>query len=212
MRSIKDALGQQTDRLASADGILANIVVALSRPTVVNTTFHLPGPLETSVSMPDADSQPFAVGDQGGQQPVAFAAVDNSALSNVASRPVVIAPFKIYRQIESVVDLWREYSLGVDGRPSIKVMYENEDETWKRGNDTERKFYDRRKVVLQLVEDLGEQRNIPNEEAAAHVEAYRLKQKPSSLNHLAKLLRKLSVQQRRQLQVTSTDMSYSRLT
>ena len=52
-------------------------------------------------------------------------------------------------------------------------MYENEDETWKRGNDTERKFYDRRKVVLQLVEDLGEQRNIDNDEAAAHVEAYR---------------------------------------
>ena len=106
--------------------------------------------------MLDADSQPLAVGDQLGQQPVAFDAVDNSALSTAAFRSTAIEPVKMSRQIESVVDLWREYLLGVDGRPSIKVMYENEDESWKRGYDTERKFYDRRKVVLQIVEHLGE--------------------------------------------------------
>ena len=81
--------------------------------------------------MPDADSQPLAVVDHLGQQPVASAAVDSSALSTVVSRPTVIAPFKMSRQIEYVVDLWRECSLGIDGRPPIKVMYENEDESWK---------------------------------------------------------------------------------
>ena len=63
MRSIKDALGQQTDRLATRDGILANVVVALLRPTVVNTIVQGPGRWKPRVSMSETDSQPLAVGD-----------------------------------------------------------------------------------------------------------------------------------------------------
>ena len=55
------------------------------------------------------------------------------------------------REIETVVDLWREYDEGIAGRPSLRHMYDSGNKDWRRGDDSERRFYRRRKKILDEV-------------------------------------------------------------
>ena len=63
------------------------------------------------------------------------------------------------------------------------TMYEGDTEQWRQ-NDPERRFYRRRNVISEAVENIADKRGIPTNEAAAALDVWRLRQANTSLNNL----------------------------
>ena len=78
------------------------------------------------------------------------------------------------RSVQTVVELWREYMVGLSGLPAMKTMYETGARLF--ASETDRRFHRRRKLILNLVEQLAKARSIPEVEAAADTETWCLHQ------------------------------------
>jgi len=53
------------------------------------------------------------------------------------------------RGISTVTDLWREWTVGLGGGPSIQMLEETRGSSWCEGN--ERRFYNRRKIIINKI-------------------------------------------------------------
>jgi hypothetical protein len=102
----------------------------------------------------------------------------------------VFPPFQMSRTLQTVRDLWNEYNKGLGGLPSVKSMYEGKDQSLKNGNDSERRFFDGRKVILWLVTQLAEDRGYTGNEAVSAMDIWVGREKISSLNALKKQILK----------------------
>ncbi|WVQ79627.1 hypothetical protein IAT38_001727 [Cryptococcus sp. DSM 104549] len=98
--------------------------------------------------------------------------------------------FTMSRDVKTVPDLWTEYTVGWDGGPPVRAMYEGTNKKQKKGrrfkDDSERKFYRRRKRVLEMVESLVNS-GVNEVEAAQRVEELREK-RGVTLNKLGEVL------------------------
>ncbi|ODO08299.1 hypothetical protein L198_00022 [Cryptococcus wingfieldii CBS 7118] len=98
--------------------------------------------------------------------------------------------FTMSREVKSVPDLWKEYTIGWDGQPAVRDIYEGNPRKRRRGkrfrDDSERKFYRRRKKVLEMVEALVE-KGVGEEEAVDRVERLRERRK-CTLNKLGEII------------------------
>ncbi|ODN72685.1 hypothetical protein L202_08124 [Cryptococcus amylolentus CBS 6039] len=98
--------------------------------------------------------------------------------------------FTMSREVKSVPDLWKEYTIGWDGQPAVRDIYEGNPRKRRRGkrfrDDSERKFYRRRKKVLEMVEALVE-KGVGEEEAVERVERLRDRRK-CTLNKLGEII------------------------
>ena len=63
------------------------------------------------------------------------------------------------RSVQTVTDLWREYTSGLNGRPSVKIMYESTE--WLFGSTTDSKSYRWRKMIPDLVDRIATHRGVP---------------------------------------------------
>ncbi|EIE80627.1 hypothetical protein RO3G_05332 [Rhizopus delemar RA 99-880] len=92
------------------------------------------------------------------------------------------------RSLISVTDVWREYSVGLAGKPSIKSMEEQYGADWgKVDNRTESRFFTRRLPLYKKIESLSNERGISCEEAAQFLEFRRVSDK-LSINQMCKLV------------------------
>ncbi|GAA5925952.1 uncharacterized protein JCM15063_005170 [Sporobolomyces koalae] len=107
----------------------------------------------------------------------------------LTSDDVALSNLKMSRKLISVTDLWEEYSVGIDDGQCTKEAYEGKDQSWRKGNDSERKFYERRKPIWREVEKQAEARGITELEAAELLEGYRTSNR-LSLNQLAEVIKK----------------------
>ncbi|KAG1035302.1 hypothetical protein G6F43_013253 [Rhizopus delemar] len=63
------------------------------------------------------------------------------------------------RSLISVTDVWREYSVGLAGNPSIKSMEEQYGADWRKvDNRTESRFFTRRLPLYKKIESLSNER------------------------------------------------------
>lgn len=96
--------------------------------------------------------------------------------------------FKMSRSLISVTDVWREYSVGLAGKPSIKSMEEQYGADWRKvDNRTESRFFTRRLPLYKKIESLSNERGISCEEAAQFLEFRRISDK-LSINQMCKLV------------------------
>jgi len=82
------------------------------------------------------------------------------------------------RTISTVVDLWREYDVGIGGQPSVRSQYEGNNDSWRKGNDSERRFYSRRMIIINAVKALAKSSCQPEVDVARSMDAYRVAQQP----------------------------------
>ncbi|OXC68258.1 hypothetical protein AYX13_03211 [Cryptococcus neoformans] len=130
-------------------------------------------------------------------QPPGGHAQTNSQASTSQTYPSPGSPisgFTMSREVKTVPDLWREYTVGLEGQPPVRSVYEVSEKKRKKGkrfkDDSERKFYRRRKRVLDLVEALIK-KGIPEDQAAKRVERLREDRKVT-LNKLGEIIPELS--------------------
>lgn len=84
------------------------------------------------------------------------------------------APFAMSRKVASVIEAWREYDQGLGGRPSIRQMYEEGGAKDWKSNDSERKFYDRRMILVKFIKQQAELRKLTPEDIADIMDGHRV--------------------------------------
>ena len=101
------------------------------------------------------------------------------------------------RTLRTIVDVWREYDEGLPGKPPIRVLYEADAHTFPNttAGNTERKFYNRRKSLYRAVHEVSVYRAVSPLEAAIQLDAWRCRQKNTSVNNAQKQLRDMKAEQ-----------------
>lgn len=101
-----------------------------------------------------------------------------------ASSQNEVPTYKMKRNLVTVTDLWREYSVGIGSGPSIKSLEENYNAKWRsQGSKTESRFFLRRLPIFKEIEKASMEKGITCEEAAQLIEQGRIR-KRYSLNQV----------------------------
>ena len=91
--------------------------------------------------------------------------------------------------ISTVTDLWREYSVGIGGRPSVQSQYEVKGRSWAK-NDSERKHYQRRMIVVKEIKQLALEYTVREVDVAARLDEFcRTSSEKISLSRLQDIIK-----------------------
>jgi hypothetical protein len=102
-------------------------------------------------------------------------------LAKAAEKP----RYRMSRTIQTVPDLWREWTVGLQGQPSIEKLDELYGWDWRAGPNAaaERQFYSRRKTLISEIRRLAAvedpSQGDPNEIVVARLEEERIRAKAS---------------------------------
>lgn len=108
----------------------------------------------------------------------------NNGETSRSSSPISPAQYKMNRDLATIIDLWREYDVGLSGSPSIKSLEGGFGTKWRKSR-TESKFFSTRLIVYKEVQKISENECISTEEAAKKLERRRVDLKVS----IAKLIK-----------------------
>jgi hypothetical protein len=61
-----------------------------------------------------------------------------------------LSSYKLSRALTTVMEVWKEYKIGLGGHPSVEHLDQTYKATWRKGS-TERKFYSRRKRLYKKI-------------------------------------------------------------
>jgi hypothetical protein len=92
--------------------------------------------------------------------------------------------YKLSRTIATVHDLWREWSIGIGGRPAVKVLEDTWGAKWRK-DTTERRFFNRRRIVIDEVNRIASDDGVTIEEAIRRLDD-KMKASSKSLDWLQK--------------------------
>lgn len=95
--------------------------------------------------------------------------------SNESSTATILAElpaYKMDRTILNVVDVWREYTAGIGGGPSVEYLEKNFQTKWRKDR-TESRFFSSRSVIYNEIRRISERDFISKEEAASILERRR---------------------------------------
>ncbi|KAG1026790.1 hypothetical protein G6F43_014095 [Rhizopus delemar] len=81
--------------------------------------------------------------------------------------------YKMNREIISVTDVWREYSEGLGGNPSVQYLEEKYGTAWRKERKDSR-FFSRRNEIYNGIKRKAEEDRISFEEAAKKLEERRV--------------------------------------
>lgn len=93
--------------------------------------------------------------------------------------------YRMSQTIQTIPDLWREWTAGLQGQPSIEKLDELYGSDWRSGPDAaaERQFYSRRKTLISEIKRLaaveGSSRGDSYETVVARLEEERIQAKAS---------------------------------
>lgn len=109
---------------------------------------------------------------------------------NVTRNAAVPTAYTLSRTIVTVTDLWREYTVGLSGCPSVRGLEQQYGTSWRRGKES--RFFSRRNEVYQYIIMKANADSITQEEAARRLEERR-KSLGVSVDKLRKLLKQETI-------------------
>ena len=107
-----------------------------------------------------------------------------SGAETVSPLPSPPVNYRMSRTIATVHDLWREWSLGIGSGPSVKALEDIWGTKW-RNSDAERRFFNRRRIIIDEVNRMVKEESITVEEAIRILDA-KMKASNKSLDWLQK--------------------------
>ncbi|RXK35195.1 hypothetical protein M231_07566 [Tremella mesenterica] len=196
---------QREQMKAVSDGVML-IQTALNRPLII------PGPLQALLAeISSGNSQPSNISDNhlipstsSGSEAIPLASSSSLSVTLQATSDVslpylqdplqttILTPFTMNRTVCTVQELWQEYTLGINGRPSIQSQYESSSNGLKQASETEKRFYRRRMNNIRAVKDLASAREVNGKEAAQLWDKHRQSLQNPSLDALQNWLNKAS--------------------
>jgi hypothetical protein len=91
------------------------------------------------------------------------------------------------RTITQVSEVWKEYKKGLAGKPAVQQLEKKHKTAWRK-DDTEARFFRRRKVIYDEIERIAAAENIPHEDAVRILEEKRRALENTSLDTLMKTI------------------------
>ena len=123
------------------------------------------------------------------------AAEDTSACSSSSSNGRSVTPglempprHRMCREVRTVRDLWREWTVGLRGQLAIAALDSRWGSRWRAGQQSEVQWYSLRLEIVKEIRRMAQARRI-SEEAAMHAVNLQQQQMGYSLDQLCKLLR-----------------------
>ncbi|KAE8964038.1 hypothetical protein PR001_g29185 [Phytophthora rubi] len=113
-------------------------------------------------------------------------APSQSATQSPASRPTLPATYKMVRALKTVHQVWQEWAVGIHGDPAVRDLEEQHNSSW-RNTAAEKRFFFRRKRIIDRVISIAQQENVSHEQAVCILEATRA-QADLTLNALTESL------------------------
>ena len=117
-----------------------------------------------------------------GQLAPALIAAPITGASSLPNRPVAlpvtalaqaaeVPQYHMSRTIQTIPELWREWTVGLQGQPSIERLDELHGSSWRSGPTaaSERQFYSRRKTLITEIRRLASARRAPPDEEAYQI-------------------------------------------
>jgi hypothetical protein len=104
--------------------------------------------------------------------------ISSNELSYVETPPRILeqhseAPeYKIDRNVFNVIDVWREYTVGIKGGPAIEYLERNFQTKWRQDR-TESRYFSSRLVLYNEIKKISETSHISKDEAAEKLEKRR---------------------------------------
>jgi hypothetical protein len=95
--------------------------------------------------------------------------------------------YKLSRSLKTVRDVWMEYTAGVNGGPAIRQLEQQHGNRWRK-DETERRFFSRRKVYYDAIALASSELNISVDQVVTLLGAHQAKGK-MSLDAFSKLLK-----------------------
>lgn len=92
----------------------------------------------------------------------------SSAVSSSSNGP----EYRLDRNINNVIDVWKEYELGKNGFPPVKQLEETYKTKWRKDR-TESRFFSKRKIIYDEIERLSKSHQVTTLEAATILESKR---------------------------------------
>jgi hypothetical protein len=146
----------------------------------IHPTEHSLAPMTNSHQPTDHPAETAPVASQIDSM-AALRAIHSPTMPSAAAAS---ATFKMSRTVDTVSDLYREYEVGIGGQGSVRSHYEGPCQAWRQ-NDTERKHYQRRMVIINAVKALAITENLRETQVALLMDHFRMARRPPlSLNLL----------------------------
>jgi hypothetical protein len=118
-----------------------------------------------------------------------------SALTSQAPTPRACTPdtvqplqYRMSRAVRTVEDLWREWTVGLQGQPSVSELDRRWGSTWRAGRRSELQWYSLRLEVIKEIARIARSRRL-SQEVAMHQLSQQQQQQRCSLDLLCKQLR-----------------------
>jgi hypothetical protein len=118
----------------------------------------------------------------GGEAPLSFPL---APVERLAAGPV--PTYRLSRDVGTVSHLWREWTVGLAGLPSVDSLDENFGSRWRTGS--ERQYYSTRKVIVDEIRRRAGTHTGPACAAAAEILEAERRLAKASLDKMSKLLR-----------------------
>ncbi|KAJ5544967.1 hypothetical protein N7535_006646 [Penicillium sp. DV-2018c] len=112
-----------------------------------------------------------------------------STTTTTTNKPPEVAPkHRMCRGLKNVESLWREWTVGFDGVPSIQALDRKWGTKWRSGRQAEQQWYSLRREVIREIKRIASTEGI-SEDAAVQQVQLQQQQMRCSLDHLCKRLR-----------------------
>ncbi|KAF1977905.1 hypothetical protein BU23DRAFT_451792, partial [Bimuria novae-zelandiae CBS 107.79] len=106
----------------------------------------------------------------------------------LAPAPEPAPRYRLCRAVRTVEDLWREWTEGLQGQPSIAELDRRWGNRWRAGRQSELQWYSLRLEVIKEIRRVAQARRT-SEEAAMWQVSQQQQQRRCSLDQLCKQLR-----------------------
>ena len=99
-----------------------------------------------------------------------------TALAQVQAAEVLQLQYRMSRTIQTIPELWQEWTIGLQGQPSIERLDELYGSSWRSGPAaaSERQFYSRRKTLITEIRRLAAAIKAPPDKEAYNIVVLRL--------------------------------------
>ena len=106
--------------------------------------------------------------------------------------PALLSVFTMDRSLRTVSEIWQEYAHGINGRPSVKAVFETDQllELKASANETDKRWYRKQREIFRTIEVIARECNLPPATVAVNLDSIRMKQNNPSIGAFREHLKK----------------------
>ena len=181
LSSVRNQMTNLDSRFSEFDSRITSL---FSRPLQMIGMVSLGTPVSTNMDIQNTNISSSNEAEAEAVQSVVLSAASSSTIAASLSPP----SYSMSRGIQTVADLYREWTQGINGGPAIQDLERNWGAQWRK-SEKDRKFFARRRVIIDEINRMIEFERKTPLQAVSELDQKLLANK-ASINWLSKFLSK----------------------